>query len=152
MPAGSRENSKQETRKISSFAQEPGQRLPLARLPRGSVPEVNGLPTPAFWVRVRAGQGNHPGRYVRDRKILSLPLAIHKMTALPAGIFQLEDRGRIRTGAWADITLFDPKKMGGPASHLRAWASAYPCPSARPPLPPPGWRTGRLRTGNPKPG
>ena len=66
------------------------------------------------------GGGNNVrvlGRYVRDRKILSLPLAIHKMTALPAGIFQLEDRGRIRTGAWADITLFDPKTVDGPATY-----------------------------------
>jgi len=68
------------------------------------------------------GGGNNArvlGRYVRDRKVLSLPLAVHKMTGLPAGIFGLEDRGVIRPDAWADITLFDPKTIGGRATYDR---------------------------------
>jgi N-acyl-D-amino-acid deacylase len=54
--------------------------------------------------------GNNPrvlARYVREKGVLDLPLAIHKMTGLPAASFGLEDRGAIRAGAFADLTIFD---------------------------------------------
>lgn len=57
------------------------------------------------------GCGNNPrllGRYVRDRQVVDLPLAIHKMTSLPAEQFGLTDRGELRTGAFADLVVFDP--------------------------------------------
>jgi N-acyl-D-amino-acid deacylase len=57
------------------------------------------------------GSGNNPrvlGHYVRERKVLDLPLAVHKMTALPARSFQIRDRGEIRTAAFADLVVFDP--------------------------------------------
>ncbi len=60
------------------------------------------------------GSGNNPrvlGRYVRERGVLSLPLAVHKMTQLPARVFGLRDRGTLEAGAWADITLFDPNTV-----------------------------------------
>jgi N-acyl-D-amino-acid deacylase len=47
------------------------------------------------------------GPMVRDDKI-SLPQAIHKMTAQPADWLGLADRGRIQNGAIADLVLFDP--------------------------------------------
>ena len=48
------------------------------------------------------------GRYVRERGILSLPTAVHKMTRMPADRINLPDRGRIDVGAMADIAVFDP--------------------------------------------
>ena len=57
------------------------------------------------------GAGSFPrilGRYVREQKVLSLELAIHKMTGLPAHQLHLKDRGRVATGYIADLVLFDP--------------------------------------------
>lgn len=48
------------------------------------------------------------GRYVREKGLLSLETAVRKMTSLPASILGLADRGIIRAGCKADITLFDP--------------------------------------------
>ncbi|WP_198944437.1 N-acyl-D-amino-acid deacylase family protein [Robiginitalea sediminis] len=48
------------------------------------------------------------GHYVRDIKLLSLEEAIYKMTALPARTLNLADRGLLKPGMKADITVFDP--------------------------------------------
>lgn len=53
------------------------------------------------------------GRYVRDEKLVSLPEALRRMTLEPARRLEgrapdMRDRGRIRVGAYADLTLFDP--------------------------------------------
>jgi N-acyl-D-amino-acid deacylase len=48
------------------------------------------------------------GQYVREQRLLSLPLAIHKMTGLPSSRLGLSDRGHIRPGYAADLVLFDP--------------------------------------------
>jgi len=58
------------------------------------------------------GWGSYPrilGRYVRDEKLLSLEAAIHKMTGGPATRVGLKDRGLLRAGNFADITVFDPR-------------------------------------------
>jgi N-acyl-D-amino-acid deacylase len=60
------------------------------------------------------GWGSYPrilGRYVRDEKLLPLELAIHKMTGLPASNVGLKQRGLLRQGYFADITIFDPKTV-----------------------------------------
>lgn len=46
--------------------------------------------------------------YVRDRQVLPLAQAIRRITALPADRLGLRDRGSLRVGNWADITVFDP--------------------------------------------
>ena len=51
------------------------------------------------------------GRYVRERGVLSLPEAIHKMTGLSAHQLGLEDRGVLTVGKKADVVVFDSKKI-----------------------------------------
>jgi N-acyl-D-amino-acid deacylase len=58
--------------------------------------------------------GTYPrvlGHYVRDEGLTSLPDAIHKMTSLPAWRLGLRDRGVLRDGAFADITVFNPETV-----------------------------------------
>ncbi len=55
--------------------------------------------------------GTYPkilGKYVREEKTLRLEEAIRKMTSFPAQRFGLLDRGLLRPGMWADLTVFDP--------------------------------------------
>lgn len=47
------------------------------------------------------------GKYVREEKILTLEEAIYKMTKKAAQVFGLKDRGQIKEGYYADLTLFD---------------------------------------------
>ena len=47
-------------------------------------------------------------RYVREKKILTLQDAVRRMTSASAQRLGLKDRGLLREGFWADITLFDP--------------------------------------------
>lgn len=51
------------------------------------------------------------GRYVREEKVLTLPEAIYKMTALNADKLGIKDRGRLKEGLWADITLFNARMV-----------------------------------------
>ncbi|TKJ32776.1 N-acyl-D-amino-acid deacylase [bacterium (candidate division B38) B3_B38] len=51
------------------------------------------------------------GYYVREKGLLALEDAIRKMTSLPAQTLRLVDRGGLRVGAYADITIFDPQRV-----------------------------------------
>ncbi len=55
-------------------------------------------------------------QYVRDESLLSLETAIHKMTALPAQVFQLQ-KGRIAPGADGDLTIFRLDRLTSPADY-----------------------------------
>ena len=66
------------------------------------------------------GLGTFPrilGRYVRERKALTLEQAINKMTALPASRIHLADRGRIAPRMAADVVVFDPAKVQDMATY-----------------------------------
>jgi N-acyl-D-amino-acid deacylase len=57
------------------------------------------------------GYGAFPrflGRYVRERKVMSLEEAVRRMTSLAAAHVGLRDRGRLAPGMYADLVLFDP--------------------------------------------
>jgi len=65
------------------------------------------------------GLGSFPrvlGKYVRERKALTLQQAINKMTALPASRVHLRDRGRLAEGLAADIVVFDPERVADRAT------------------------------------
>ncbi len=51
------------------------------------------------------------GKYVRDEKVISLPEAIRRLTALPAANLGLLFRGKLDRGHAADIAIFDPSKV-----------------------------------------
>ena len=51
------------------------------------------------------------GKYVREEHNLRLEDAIRKFTSLPAQQVKLENRGLLRPGYFADITVFDPEKV-----------------------------------------
>lgn len=57
------------------------------------------------------------GRYVRELKVLTLPDAVRKMTALPAARLGLTDRGRLATGLFADLVVFDPATVADLATY-----------------------------------
>ncbi len=57
------------------------------------------------------------GHYVRDEQLLPLEQAIRKMTSLPAQRERLRDRGLLREGYFADITIFDPATIRDKATY-----------------------------------
>nr|MBA2627928.1 amidohydrolase family protein [Gemmatimonadales bacterium] len=66
------------------------------------------------------GLGTFPrvlGRYVRERKALTLAQAIHKMSAQPAARVRLADRGRLATGLAGDVVVFDPASVADRATY-----------------------------------
>lgn len=66
------------------------------------------------------GLGTFPrvlGRYVRERKALSLTQAINKMTARSASRIHLRDRGRLAPGLAADVVVFDPATVHDTATY-----------------------------------
>jgi N-acyl-D-amino-acid deacylase len=56
------------------------------------------------------------GKYVRDDKVLTLEDAVRRLSGLPAGNLGLDRRGLLRTGYFADITVFDPAKIADRAT------------------------------------
>jgi N-acyl-D-amino-acid deacylase len=57
------------------------------------------------------------GTLVRDRRVLSLPTAIHKTTGASAAALGLADRGVLREGYRADVTVFDPSRIAELATY-----------------------------------
>jgi len=68
---------------------------------------VGGKPHP----RVYSTCARFLGKYVREEGVLPLPQAIRRMTAAPAQRLGLQDRGLIREGMVADLTIFDPQAI-----------------------------------------
>jgi N-acyl-D-amino-acid deacylase len=74
---------------------------------------AQGMPHPRFY-------GTFPriiSRYVRDERLIPLEQAIHKMTGGTARALKLRDRGLLREGYRADVTLFDPEDFVDQATY-----------------------------------
>ncbi len=52
------------------------------------------------------------GEGVRERGLLPIEEAVHLLTGAPADLYGVVDRGRVVEGAWADLTVFDPERVG----------------------------------------
>ncbi len=81
-----------------------------ARAPYGPLSE--GSPHPRSY-------GTFPrilGHYCRDRRIMRLETAIHKLTAMPARRLHFRDRGLVVPGAFADLVAFDPDTVADRAT------------------------------------
>ncbi len=59
------------------------------------------------------------GRYVRDEQVISLEEAIRKMTSANASKIRIFDRGLLRPGMWADVTVFDPATIADHATYTK---------------------------------
>ncbi len=56
------------------------------------------------------------GKYVREEKVIPLEEAIRRLTGLPATNLELDRRGFIREGMFADIVVFDPATVADRAT------------------------------------
>jgi len=67
-----------------------------------------------------AGFGLHLlGYWVREREAMTLAEGVRRLTSEPAEIYGIRDRGRLSVGAWADLLLFDPLRVGrGPSRRV----------------------------------
>jgi N-acyl-D-amino-acid deacylase len=75
--------------------------------------DSTGLPHPRAY-------GNLPrviAEYVKRRHVLTLEDAVRKMTAWPAARMKLYDRGVIREGMWADLTIFNYDRLDDAATY-----------------------------------
>jgi N-acyl-D-amino-acid deacylase len=52
------------------------------------------------------------GKWVREKRTLSLEEGVRRLTGEPAEIFGIRDRGRLEVGLAADVTVFDPATVG----------------------------------------
>jgi N-acyl-D-aspartate/D-glutamate deacylase len=60
------------------------------------------------------------GGWVRDRRVMPLERAVHKLTGEPASVYGLVDRGTVTVGKAADLCVFDPDTVApGPLRRLR---------------------------------
>jgi N-acyl-D-amino-acid deacylase len=67
--------------------------------------------------RAFGGMPRFLGHYVRDQHLLPLEQGIRKMTSLPAQRERLSDRGLLKEGYFADITVFDPATIKDVATY-----------------------------------
>ena len=56
------------------------------------------------------------GKYVRDEKVITLPEAVRRLSALPATNLGLDHRGFLKEGMFADVVVFDPATIADHAT------------------------------------
>lgn len=88
-------------------------KYPYSSLISDTVYPTGGIPHPRMY-------GTYPRvlqKYVREEKVLSIEEAIHKMTGLPAEVYQLQGKGLIKENMDADIAVFDLNKINTGATY-----------------------------------
>lgn len=86
---------------------------PLTMIGTDGFPQREGKPHPRTF-------GTYPRvleHYVRERGLLTLESAVHKMTSMVADKLGLPDRGRIAVGQRADVVVFDPEAVHDASSY-----------------------------------
>jgi len=67
------------------------------------------------------------GHWVREKKLLSLEAAVRMLSARPAEVFGIKDRGRLAIGMPADIVIFDPDTVAaGPLRRVHDMPAGAP--------------------------
>jgi N-acyl-D-aspartate/D-glutamate deacylase len=67
------------------------------------------------------------GRWVREKKVLSIEEAVRMLTSRPAEVFGIQDRGRLAVGAPADVVVFDPDTVAaGPLTRVNDLPAGAP--------------------------
>ena len=74
---------------------------------------ASGKPHP----RAFGTHGTLLGKYVREKKLMTLEQAVQKMTQFPARRLNIRERGVLREGYYADVTVFDPETIDGKATY-----------------------------------
>jgi N-acyl-D-amino-acid deacylase len=103
----------------------------IMRHPQVGIASDSSVLTPGDGVPHPRGYGNNVrvlGEYVRRKHIITIEEAIRKMTSLPAQHFKFERRGLIKTGYFADITIFDPAAVNDMATFEKPHAFAAGVP------------------------
>ncbi|MFN0094326.1 MAG: N-acyl-D-amino-acid deacylase family protein [Dehalococcoidia bacterium] len=88
-------------------------RHPRMMVGSDGIPVLKGSPHPRLY-------GTMPrilSEYVRERGVLTLEDAIHRMTQMSCERFGLAGRGLVREGYWADLVLFDPRIVRDTATY-----------------------------------
>ena len=88
-------------------------RHPTTMIGSDGLPTLQGKPHPRLYGTFARVLGN----YARDEGVLSLAEAVHRMTGFPARKFGLANRGEVRTGAFADLVVFDPARIADIATY-----------------------------------
>ena len=57
-------------------------------------------------------------KYVRENKALTFEEAIRRLTSHPADTFNIKQRGRLQTGYFADVAIFDPASIQDNATFI----------------------------------
>src|SRR4029077_17272848 len=56
------------------------------------------------------------GKYVREEKVIGLPEAVRRLSALPATNLGLDHRGNLKEEMFADVVVFDPERIADRAT------------------------------------
>jgi N-acyl-D-aspartate/D-glutamate deacylase len=58
------------------------------------------------------------GKWVRDKRRLTLEDAVRRLTSDPAQAYRIPERGTLKPGYWADVVVFDPATIDAEPSEL----------------------------------
>ena len=101
------------------FAMDEGDVIRIMKHPQTMIASDGRLVAPGMGHPHPRWYGTFPrvlGEYVREKQVLSLAEAVHKMTGLPAQTMGLADRGFLRAGMKADLVIFNKETIADKAT------------------------------------